>query len=69
MVTELEMGEATYDAGGRYILRYHKSDKATAALLDITTTDAACWTGFRYHAMQWSFLKFAAKPGMVIGLS
>jgi len=69
MVTELEMGEATYAAGGRYVLRYHKSDKATAALLDISTTDAASWTGFRYHDTQWSFVKFAAKPGTVIGLS
>lgn len=69
MVTELEMGGATYDAGGRYVLRYHKSDQATAALLDIRTTDAAAWTGFRYHDTQWSFVKFAAKPGMVIGLS
>ncbi len=69
MVTELEMGGDAYAAGGPYVLRYHKSDNAKAALLDIHTTDAASWTGFRYHDAQWSFVKFAAKPGTVIGLS
>ena len=69
MVTELEMGNGAYAAGGRYVLRYHKSDKAKDALLEISTTDAAAWTGFRYRDTQWSFVKFAAKPGTVIGLS
>ena len=68
MVTELEMGGGTY-AGGRYVLRYHKSDNATAALLDMSSADAASWTGFRYRDTQWSFVKFAAKPGTVTGLS
>jgi hypothetical protein len=69
MVTELEMSSAAFAAGGRYILRYHKSDKATDALLDLSTTDAASWSGFRYRDTQWSFVKFAAKPGTVIGFS
>ena len=69
MVTELEMGNGQYAAGGRYVLRYHKSDTATDALLDISTTDAASWTGFRYRDTQWSFVKFAAKPGTVVGLA
>ena len=69
MITELEMGGGTYASGGRYLLRYHKSDKATDALLDMSSSDAAFWTGFRYHDTQWSFVKFAAKPGTVIGLS
>ncbi len=68
MITELEMGNTAL-AGGRYLLRYHKSDKAGEALLDISTTDAASWSGFRYRDTQWSFVKFAAKPGTVIGLA
>jgi hypothetical protein len=69
MITELEMGKGASAAAGRYVLRYHKSDNATDALLDISTSDSASWMGFRYRDTQWSFVKFAAKPGTVVGLS
>jgi len=69
MITELEMGNAGFAAGGQYLLRYHKSDKAREAILDITTNDAASWIGFRYRDTQWSFIKFAAKPGTIVGLA
>ena len=69
MVTELEMRNATHAAGGQYILRYHKTDKGTDAVLEMSSPDAASWTGFRYHDTQWSFVRFAAKPGTVIGFS
>jgi hypothetical protein len=69
MILELEMGSTTFAAGGHYLLRYHKSDKAGAAFLDLSTTDPASWTGFCYRDTQWSFIKFAAKPGTIIGLA
>src|SRR6187549_909740 len=69
MVTELEMGNAGFTAGGQYLLRYHKSDKPGEVILDISTNDAASWVGFRYRNTQWSFIKFAAKPGTIVGLA
>ena len=69
MILELEMGNTTFAAGGHYLLRYHKSEKAGEAFLDISITDPASWTGFRYRDTQWSFIKFAAKPGTIIGLA
>ena len=69
MITELEMDNAGFAAGGQYLLRYHKSDKAGEAILDITTNDASSWIGFRYRDTQWSFIKFAAKPGTFVGLA
>jgi hypothetical protein len=66
MVTELEMSSALA-AGSRYVLRYHKTNKASATLFDTNAPDAAFWTGFRYRDTQWSFVKFAAKPGTVVG--
>jgi hypothetical protein len=69
MITELEMGNAGFAAGGQYLLRYHKSDKPAEAILNISSKDAASWIGFRYRDTQWSFLKFAAKPGTIIGLA
>jgi hypothetical protein len=68
MVTELEMGDASYAAGARYVLRYHKADKSAMPVLDIGSSGSESWTGFRYRNTQWSFVKFAAKPGTVIGL-
>jgi hypothetical protein len=69
MVTELEMSNPGFAAGGQYLLRYHKSDKPGEVILDISTNDAASWVGFRYRNTQWSFIKFAAKPGTIVGLA
>jgi hypothetical protein len=68
MITELEMGNAGFAAGAHYLVRYHKSNKPEEAILNITN-DAASWVGFRYRNTQWSFIKFAAKPGTIIGLA
>jgi hypothetical protein len=69
MITELEMGNAGFAAGSQYLLRYHKSDGPGDAILNINTNDAASWMGFRYRDTQWSFIKFAAKPGTIVGLT
>jgi hypothetical protein len=69
MVTELEMNGAASAANGQFTLRYHKTENVAAALLGAGSTDAASWTGFRYHDSQWSFVKFAAKPGTVVSFS
>ena len=69
MITELEVGNAGFAAGGQYLLRYHKSDRPGDTILNISTNDAASWIGFRYRDTQWSFIKFAAKPGTIVGLA
>jgi hypothetical protein len=68
MVTELEMGDASFTAGARYVLRYHRADKSATPVLHIRSSGSESWMGFRYQNTQWSFVKFAAKPGTVIGL-
>jgi hypothetical protein len=68
VVTELEMSGALV-GGGQYVLRYHKADETASGWIEISDTDAASWSGFRYQETQWSFIKFAAKPGMVVSFS
>ena len=57
MITELELMGKTYGAGERYVLRYHKSDGAEGAILNLSVPDSSMpWSGFRYRNHEISIL-------------
>ena len=68
LVAELEVAGTEFWAT-RYIVRCYKVRNSSSAIVGIRASEAELWMGFQYGDAQWSFVKFADKPGTTLGIS
>src|SRR5688572_7414905 len=62
LVAELEVA-STECGATRYIVRCYRVGNSNPVTVGIRASEAELWTGFQYSDTQWSFIKFADKPG------